>query len=201
LEVSPRRVAKALAGFGAVALIVLMTVAVWVVRHRSSTQVLQTVAGLVPGTLLHAHNFHWTQMKAGERQWVLTAGEASYSTDKSSLKLTGAEVTMTSSDGKAVTVNAPLASLKMNGNHVTRADLSGGTIIHFGEFTLTTDSATFTPDDDHVEAPGLVTVVGQGMKVTGVGLSGNSKTRVFQLRDQVRTEFTPKKDSEKSKPS
>ncbi len=198
---SPRRVAKALAGFGALALIILMTVAVWVVRHRSSTQVLQTVAGMVPGTLLHAHNFHWTQMKAGERQWVLTAGEASYSKDKSSLKLTDAVVTMTSTDGKPVTVNAPKAELKLNGNHVNRADLSGGTTIHYGEFTLTTDSATFMPDDDSVEAAGLVTVVGQGMKVTGVGLTGNPKTRVFQLHEQVQTEFTPKQGREKSKPS
>ncbi|HYL59426.1 MAG TPA: LPS export ABC transporter periplasmic protein LptC [Candidatus Acidoferrales bacterium] len=199
---SPRRVAKALAGFGAVALIVLMTVAVFVVRHRSSTQVLQTVAGMVPGTLLHAHNFHWTQMKAGERQWVLTAGEASYSKDKSSLKLTDAVVTMTSTDGKPVVVNAPKADLQLNGNHVSRADLSGGTTIHYGEFILTTDSATFMPDQDSVEASGLVTVIGEGMKVTGVGLTGNPKTRVFQLHQQVQTQFTPKQqDREKSKPS
>jgi LPS export ABC transporter protein LptC len=201
LEVSPRRVAKALAGFGAVALIILMTVTVWVVRHRSSTQVLQTVAGMVPGTLLHAHNFHWTQMKAGERQWVLTAGEASYSKDRSSLKLTDAVVTMTSTDGKPVVVNAPKAELWLNGNHVNRADLSGGATFHFGEFVLTTDSATFMPDENSVKAPGLVTVVGQGMKVTGVGLTGNPKTRIFQLHEQVQTEFTPKQDREKSKPS
>ena len=199
---SPRRIAKALAGFGAVALIVLITVAVFVVRHRSSTQVLQTVAGMVPGTLLHAHNFHWTQMKAGERQWVLTAGEASYSKDKSSLQLTDAVVTMVSTDGKPVVVNAPRADLRLNGNHVSRADLSGGTIIHYGEFVLTTDSATFMPDQDSVEAAGLVTVIGEGMKVTGVGLTGNPKTRVFQLHQQVQTEFTPKQqDREKSKPS
>src|SRR6202158_236650 len=106
---SPRRIAKALATFGAIALIGLLVVTVWVVRHRSATQVLQAVAGVVPGTLLHAHNFHWTQMKAGERQWVLSAGEARYSADKLSLKLTNAEGTMTSSDGTPVGVNGPSA--------------------------------------------------------------------------------------------
>ncbi len=198
---SPRRIAKVLASFGAIALAVLLAVAVWVVRHRSATQVLQTVAGIVPGTLLHAHNFHWTQMKAGERQWVLTAGEASYSTDKASLKLTNAEVTMTSSDGKPVVVNAPTALLALNGNHVTRAFLSGGTVIHFGNYILSTDSATFMPDEDQVEAAGLVTVIGEGLRVTGVGLTGHPKTRIFQLHEQVRTEFTPKNDREKSKQS
>ena len=198
---SPRRIAKALAGFGAVALIVLLVATVWIVRHRSATQVLQTAAGLVPGTLLRAHNFHWTQMKAGERQWVLTAGEADYSADKTMLKLTDAVVTMVSSDGKPVVVNSPHADLTMNGNHVTKAHLTGGTVIHLGEYTLTTDSATFMPDDDKVEAPGLVTVIGDGLKVTGVGLSGHPKTRVFELHTQVQTEVTPKKDSEKSKQS
>ena len=198
---SARRIAKALAGFGAVALIILLTATIWIVRHRSATQVLETAAGLVPGTLLRAHNFHWTQMKAGERQWVLTAGEADYTADKTTLKLTDAVVTMVSSDGKPVVVNAPHADLTLNGNHVTRAYLSGGTVIHFGDYVLSTDSATFMPDDDKVEAAGLVTVVGDGLKVTGVGLIGHPKTRVFQLSTQVETVVTPKKDSEKSKQS
>jgi LPS export ABC transporter protein LptC len=199
--VSPRRIAKFLAGFGAIALAILLVATVWIVRHRSATQVLQTVAGIVPNTLLHAHNFHWTQMKAGEREWVLTAGEASYSSDKTSLKLTNAEVTMTSSDGHPVVVNAPTALLAMNGNHVTRADLSGGTVIHFGEYILSTDSATFMPDADQVEAAGPVTVLGQGLRVTGIGMSGHPKSRIFQLHEQVETEFTPPKDREKPKPS
>ncbi len=198
---SPKQIAKALAGFGAVALIILLIATVWVVRHRSAAQVLETAAGMVPGTLLRAHNFHWTQMKAGERQWVLTAREANYLADKTTLKLTDAVVTMASSDGKPVVVNAPHADLTLNGNHVTRAYLTGGTVIHFGDYVLTTDSATFMPDDDKVEAPGLVTLVGDGLKVTGVGLSGHPKTRVFQLNTQVETVVTPKKDSEKSKQS
>ena len=198
---SPKKIARALAGFGAAALIILLIATVWIVRHRSAAQVLETAAGLVPGTLLRAHNFHWTQMKAGERQWVLTAGEADYTADKTTLKLTDAVVTMVSSDGKPVVVNAPHADLTLNGNHVTRAYLTGGTVIHFGDYVLSTDSATFMPDDDKVEAPGLVTVVGDGLKVTGVGLSGHPKTRVFQLNTQVETVVTPKKDSEKSKQS
>ena len=198
---SPRRIAKFLAGFGALALVILLVATIWIVRHRSATQVLQTAAGLVPGTLLRAHNFHWTQMKAGERQWVLTAGEADYSADKTMLKLTDAVVTMVSSDGKPVVVNSPHADLTMNGNHVTKAYLTGGTVIHFGDYVLSTETATFMPDDDKVEAPGLVTVVGDGLKVTGVGLSGHPKTRVFDLQSQVQTEVMPKKDSEKPKQS
>ena len=198
---SPRQIAKTLAGFGVVAVAVLLIATIWIVRHRSAGQVAQSTAGLVPGTLLRAHNFHWTQMKAGERQWVLSAGEADYSADKTDLKLTDAVVTMDSSDGKTVVINAPHADLTMNGNHVSRAYLTGGAIFHFGDYVLTTDSATFLPDDDKVDAPGQVTLEGNGLKVTGVGLTGHPKTRVFQLQTQTETVVTPKKDSEKPKQS
>ncbi|MGO9607516.1 MAG: LPS export ABC transporter periplasmic protein LptC [Candidatus Binataceae bacterium] len=196
---SPKQIARALAGFGIVALVVLLSVTVWVVRHREDAQALQKVAGLVPGSLLHAHNFHWTQMKAGERQWVLTAADAAYSGDKTSVVLTDANVTMVSDDGKDVKITAPRVVLQMNGNRVNRADLSGGTVIKYGDFTMTTDSASFSPDNDRIEAPGKVTLEGEGLKVDGIGLTGNSKTRVFQLNQRVNTEMTPKqKDSGKS---
>lgn len=196
---SPRRIAKALAGFGLVAVIALIAVTVWVVRHRTDARVLQTVADIVPGALLHAHNFHWTQMKSGDRQWVLTAAEASYSNDRHSLTLKDAKVEMTATDGKSVAASAPLAVMSLDGNHVKLATLSGGTTIQYGDFVLTTDSATFKPDEDEVEAAGLVTVIGQGMKVTGMGLTGHPKARIFQLRDQVNTQFIPKSNSEHAK--
>src|SRR5437762_133139 len=142
---SPRRIARALAGFGIVALLVLLGVTVWVVRHREDAQALRKVAGLVPGALLHAHNFHWTQMKAGQRQWVLTAADASYAGDKSAVILTGANVQMTSDDGKPVLITAPHAVLHLNGNHVNRADLNGGIVITYGDFTITTAAESFMP--------------------------------------------------------
>jgi LPS export ABC transporter protein LptC len=182
-----------------VAVIALIAITVWVVRHRTDARVLQTVADIVPGALLHAHNFHWTQMKSGDRQWVLTAGEASYSNDRHSLTLKDAKVEMTATDGKSVAASAPLAVMTLDGNHVKLATLSGGTTIQYGDFVLTTDSATFKPDEDEVEAAGLVTVIGQGMKVTGMGLTGHPKARIFQLHDQVNTQFIPKSNRENAK--
>jgi lipopolysaccharide export system protein LptC len=198
---SPRRIAKLLAGVGAVALAVLLIVTVWIVHQRDAVEALEKVAGMVPGSLLHARNFRWTQMKAGERQWVLTASDASYSSTRTGLALTNANLTMTSSDGKPVRVEAPRALIHLKGNHVTRAELSGGTTIHYGDFVLVTDSATYLPDEDRVEASGAVTIEGEGMKVTGIGLTGNTRTRQFVLHDQVQTEIIPRKNGEKPTPS
>jgi len=189
---SPKRIARALGIVGAVALGVIVIVTVRVVRHRRVKDALQMAAGLIPDSLLHAHNFHWTQMKGGHNQWVLKAKDASYANDKSSLVLIGAELSMTGTDGKRIELVAPRARLHLNGNHISSAELGGGLVVHYGDFVIHTQQATFAPDNDRLEAPGAVKIEGEGLTVTGVGLSGRPKAEVFQLLNQVSTEITPR---------
>ena len=189
---SPRRIARVLASVGAVALVAIVVVTVWVVRNRKDVKVLTNAAGLLPGALLHARNFHWTQMKGDQSQWILQAKDASYAADKTSMVLKGADLSMISKDGKKVELVAPLATLQMEGNHIGRADLSGGLTVHYGDFVLTTDQAIFAPDDDELQAPGAVRIEGQGLTVTGVGLRGHPKEEEFQLLNEVSTRIMPK---------
>ncbi len=199
---SPRRIAKLLAGFGAIALAAILAVTVVVVRHRAAGQKLGEAAiGLLPGTLLHAHNFHWTQMKGNASQWVLQAKEANYSDDKTSLILTDPLITMTSADGKRVVLSANSAQLNMDSGHIKRANMTGGLIVHYGDFVMTTDAATFTPDTDQLEAAGPVRIEGPGMVVTGIGLTGHPKAQTFQLLRQVSTQITPRQTSATAKTS
>src|SRR5271155_509000 len=169
---SPRRIARILAVVGTVALAGIIIVTVWVVRHRKDVTTLTNAAGLVPGALMHTRNFHWTQMKGDQRQWIPKAKDASYAADKTSMVLKGAELTMIDKDGKRVDLIAPEATLQMQGNHVGRADLSGGIVVHYGDYMLTTERAIFAPDDDDLQAPGAVSIEGQGLTVTGIGLRG-----------------------------
>ena len=189
---SPRRIARVLASVGAVALVAILVVTVWVVRHRKDVKVLTNAAGLLPGALMHARNFHWTQMKGDQSQWILQAKDASYAADKTSMVLKGADLSMISKDGKKVELVAPLATLQMEGNHIGRADLRGGLTVHYGDFVLTTDQAIFAPDKDELQAPGAVRIEGQGLTVTGVGLSGHPKEEEFQLLNEVSTRIMPK---------
>jgi LPS export ABC transporter protein LptC len=188
----PKQIAKALGAFGAVALAALVGVTYYVVHNRAAVPLLATVAGMIPGSLYHVHNFHWTQMKAGEQEWVLSARDANYSHDKTSLILNEPLVTLVSKDGKPVTVKAPKAVLELDGNKVKRATLSGGTQIHYGDFVMNTDQATFLPDADQIDAPGLVTIEGEGIKISGVGMTGQTKTRHFELLNQVTTNIESK---------
>jgi LPS export ABC transporter protein LptC len=189
---SPRRIAKALALFGSVALGVILIVTIWVVKHRTPEQKLASAAGLLPNALLHARNFHWTQMKGEASQWVLTAKDANYSADRTTVTLKDAGVSMTSKEGKQVSLKAPAASLTMDGNHVKRAELYGGIVAHYGDYTLTTDKAVFTPDSDQLDAPGPVRIEGAGLVVTGIGMTGHPKTEMFQLLKEVNTQIVPK---------
>jgi LPS export ABC transporter protein LptC len=189
---SPRRIAKGLALFGSVALGAILIVTIWVVRHRPSGHKLVAAAGLLPSSLLHARNFHWTQMKGDTNQWVLAAKDASYSKDNSSVTLKEATVSLTTEDGKQVKLTAPTALLTVDGNHVKRAQLGGGIVVIYGEYTVTTDQAEFTPDDDRLHAPGAVKIVGHGLTVTGVGMNGNPKAETFELLKEVSTQIVPK---------
>jgi LPS export ABC transporter protein LptC len=193
---SPKRVAKAMGLFGAAALAAVLAVAVWVVRHRAPATTVQQMANMVPGALLHARNLKWTQMSGGQSQWHLSARDASYSRDKTSLVLTDAELTMVSKDGKNVEVIAPRAEISVTGNHINQAHLSGGLRINYGDFVLKTDEATFAPDKDIVNAPGEVTIRGQGLSVTGVGMTGHPNERNFSLLSQTNTVVVPKKVSD-----
>ena len=193
---SPKRVAKAMGLFGAAALAVVLAVAIYVVRHRAPATTMQQMADLVPSALLHAHNLKWTQMSGGQSQWHLSAREASYSHDKTSLVLTDAELSMVSKDGKNVEVSAPRAEISVTGNHINQAHFSGGLRINYGDFVLKTAEATFSPDKDVVNAPGQVEVQGQGMTVTGVGLTGHPNERNFTLLSQTNTVVIPKKSSD-----
>lgn len=192
MDVSPKKIAKALAAFGAIALLALVGVTVYIVHNRGGVPLITKVAGMMPGSLYHVHNFHWTQMKGSEQQWILTARDANYAGDKTSIILDDPLVKLVSKDGKPVTVEAPKAVLLLDGNKVRRATLSGGTRIHYGDFVMTTDEASFEPDADQVDAPGFVTIEGEGIKVTGTGMTGHTKTRQFELQKEVTTDIAPR---------
>jgi LPS export ABC transporter protein LptC len=199
LAMSPKRIARILAWIGSVVLVAVLVVAIKVVRHRSAKQELANNAATVSDALLHAHNFHWTQMKGDESQWVLRAKDASYAADKTSLVLSGADLSLIAKDGKSFELFAPAALLKLNGNHVSSAVLSGGLVVHYGDFLLTTPEAKFSPDNDQLEASGVVKIQGQGLTVTGIGMSGHPKAELFELLRQVSTEIVPRHKGAASK--
>ncbi|GEM_PF-407889 len=189
---SPRQIARTLAGVGIAALVVIVTAAVLIIKSRERERELLALSVKVdPGSLLHAHNFHWTQMKGDKEQWELFASEANYSDDRTSLTLKDSKLNMVLDDGKPLSANAKRVHLKLTGNnHVNWAHFSGGVVVHYGDITITTPNGTFLPDRDLLTATGPVQIVGQGFKVVGVGLSARPKARIFTIEHQVVTDFT-----------
>lgn len=198
---SPRRVAKALALVGALALCAVIVVAVRVVRSRNHISAIKQVAGIVPGSLLHANNFHWTQMKDGRKQWELSAKEASYTEDKTAVKLKGARFSMVLDDGKKVLLRAPAVRLALKDQKVSRADLQGGIELNYGDIRLRTPSATFLPDQDYLTAAGEVQIEGEGASISGVGMEAHPRERLFSLQHQVDTRLFKRPPGDASKPS
>ena len=198
---SPRRIAKLLAGVGAVALVLLLAVTIVVVRHRSAGSKLALATAVLPGTLLHAHNFHWTQIKGDQSKWILKAKDATYSEDKTAIVLVDPQLSMVAQDGKQVELTADLAKLKLSGNHISQANLSGNLVMHYGDFVLTTDEASFTPDGDRLDANGAVKIESPDLIVTGVGLNGQPNKELFELHSQVITVIKQRQKIDKTKVS
>ena len=198
---SPRRIAKLLALIGTIALGIIVTVTVIVVRQRSTQQRLRTMAAILPGAMLHARNFNWTQMRGGQSQWVLKARDASYSNDKTSILLLKPKLSMTVKDGKHLSLSAWRAVLTVNQNHISKAEMSGGLKIDYGDFVLITEAATFLPDNDQLQAPGAVKIDGPGFSVVGIGLTGHPKSETFQLLKEVKTVINRKSPGARVKES
>jgi LPS export ABC transporter protein LptC len=191
---SPRRIAKTLAAIGIAALTIIVVSAVWIIKSRERERdVLSRTVSVVPGSLLHARNFHWTQMKGDKEQWQLVATEANYGEDRSSLTLKDTNLSMVLDDGKPLAVRAARVNLSLSGNnHVKRAEFSGGLVLDYGDIRLKTQGGTFLPDNDLLEAPGPVEIAGDGFKITGVDLEAKPRARTFELKHQVTTDLTAK---------
>jgi LPS export ABC transporter protein LptC len=188
---SPRQIAKGLAGVGIAALVVIVVAGGWIIKSRERERnLLAKTISVIPGSLLHARNFHWTQMKGDKEQWELVAKEANYSDDRTSLTLTEPSLTMVLDDGKPVAAQARRVFLVVNGNHVKKAEFSGGMVLHYGDIKITTEGGTFVPDSDSLVASGPVEITGEGFKVSGVGLHAQPRARTFTLDHQVVTDFT-----------
>jgi LPS export ABC transporter protein LptC len=184
---SPRRIARLLALVGTLALAIIMVVTVVVVRRRSAEENLKSLAAIVPGTILHAHNFNWTQMRGNRREWVLKASDASYSNDRTSILLFKPQLSMTAQNGKKFSLSALHAVLTVSGNHIEKAEMSGNLEADYGDFVVITDAATFLPDSDQLTAPGSVRIKGPGLDIAGRGLAGHPKAQTFQLLKEVKT--------------
>ena len=191
---SPRRIAKTLAGIGIAALTIIVVAAVWIIKSRERERsALSNTVTVEPGSLLHARHFHWTQMKGDKEQWQLVATEASYGEDRTSLTLKDTKLTMVMEDGKPLAVSANRVDLSLSGsNHVKRAEFSGGLVLDYGDIRLKTAGGTFLPDRDLLQAPGPVEIAGDGFKITGVGLEAQPRARTFELKHQVVTDLTAK---------
>lgn len=199
---SPRRIGKLLGLFGAVILTGIVVVTIVVVGRRSrAPELARRALGLAPDALLQAHNFHWTQMRGNQSQWVLKARDARYSNDKTQLVLVKPQLDMREKDGKQVELVADSATLLLDGNHVKKANLQGNLVVHYGEFSLSSDGAQFFPDSDQLNVPGPVRIEGENMTVTGIGLTGHPKAQTFQLLKQVHTTVIPRQQGEKAKVS
>lgn len=174
-------------------LVATFLVAVAVVLFRTGNRVsLENVLDfssvsrdILPELLQRIRNFHRVVTRDGVRVLELSAEEASFFKDDSTVVVKAPKITFFDDGREFATISADEARLNTNGNEVDSADLAGHVIIKVDRFRV--DSATITYDnvERRIVAPGFVTIASPDLNLKGTGLTLNLDDRTLALHKSV----------------
>ncbi len=137
--------------------------------------------------------FHRFEVKDGRKVWEAKGSQGQYSPEDNAARIQDAQVWIYQKDGKQVTMTARQAVLKLQGPGLKGADASGDvTIIYNQNETLKTDLLSYDKEKNKVSAPGLVTISGALLDISGEILDGDLATKSFTLKKNVRTVLKPR---------
>jgi len=137
-------------------------------------------------------DFHRSETRDGKLIWEVVAARGQYFPESSSAKVNDAVVTMYRKNGQTIELRAAEATLYLEGVGLTRTEASGKvTVVYDRTTTLVTESATYDHTTNLVRAPGLVTITGELVDISGEELLGNIETKEFNLKRNVTTTIRP----------
>ncbi len=139
------------------------------------------------------NNFERSETKHGKIIWQVHAAQGRYLPGDNRAVLSDATLSVYRNDGSKVVLKAREASLQLSGASLTEAQGFGGvTVIHEGEFTVTTEVASYNRDKSLVLAPGLVKIEASSLQISGHDLELNVETQEMTLKSDVSTFIKPK---------
>lgn len=137
--------------------------------------------------------FHRTEIRDGKKLWEAKGTQAQYFPESNSALVKQAQIWIYRPDGKVVTLTAGQALLHLEGAGLKGADAEHGVVIVYDqEERLETEKLIYLKKDNSIFAPGLVTITGKILDVSGEVLRGNLESNNFTLEKNVETVLKPK---------
>lgn len=159
-------------------------------RYRPPVEVAEVVKALPSGVDVALQDINYTHTEGGIARWRLVARQVEHSTSDRQTSLEALSLVFYDPAG------AEQGTLRADRGQVnadfTVVEVRGAVeIVNRDGFTVTTERLTYRQEDRSIRTDAPVRLVGDGMKVDGVGLVMHLDTRRTQLLDKVRAVLVP----------
>jgi LPS export ABC transporter protein LptC len=158
------------------------------VALRRARTLLELGTKVLPEVAQHIRNFRRVRIEDGRVAWEIMAEEARYFDKQEEVMVRAPQLTLHFDDGaRRAHISGAEGRVSLAGRDLIAVALKGTVIVRLDDLEVRTDEATYERATDLVRAPGLVTIHGRTIDVTGLGLEVEVTPRQVRLLDDVRT--------------
>jgi LPS export ABC transporter protein LptC len=168
---------------------------IWLLwRDASARRAAERVAAKVevlPDVSQRIQNFHRVKVANGRKVWEVHATDAQYKEGEGAVTVIDPVVALYLADGREVSLRGTGGTVFLDGHDLKRVDVEGAISVQLGDYTLSTDRASYEADRDLVIAPGAVHIVGGGLDIVGLHMEVEVGAQRLRLAEQVRVVLQP----------
>ena len=150
---------------------------------------------MTPGSLAQVHGginqFSFMQSKGGSVQWHVQAQRARMTEAEHQAILEDVHVTLYGQKGWELKLSGDEGTIDTTKKNFTLLRHNGTIPVHLQSgYTIYTNHLNWEEERREVSTKDAVTIIGQGMEITGRGLVGKLDSEEFKILDDVHVEIT-----------
>ncbi len=158
------------------------------VMARRSGGLQELARDFLPEVAQRIQKFHRVKVEHGRTVWEITAKEARFFEQDNQVVVIEPRMTFyMKEDGRAAHVAGDEGRLTLDGRELSRMTLKGSVAVRLDDMELDTDEATYDRSRDLITAPGIVTMRGRTLTVSGRGMEVDVGPQHVRLLDEVHT--------------
>lgn len=142
------------------------------------------------------NKFHRSEIQAGKKIWEIEADKGQLFPDTNTAQIDNAFIHFYQKDGKVVTLSAPSALVTIDGASLSKAEVSGGVHLTYGEqYVIDTPKALYDREAGTVYAKEHTKLVSNQAEVSGEEVYVNLNDRSVIIKKNVVSKLYGKKKS------
>lgn len=158
---------------------------------RRAAERAATKIDVLPDVSQRIQNFHRVKVEDGRKVWEVQAREAQYREGEGVVTVLEPVVALYLADGSEVSLRGTEGTVHLDGRELKRVEVEGAIAVRLGDYSLTTDRATYEAERDLVIAPGTVHISGGGLEAEGQRMEVEVGAQRLRLAEQVHMTLHP----------